>query len=106
MSLEIRKFGKTQFRQSFPWGIYTRNGHRALCSDGVIRAVEMSPSPDSFFSIPARARIAGKWLSGYVTTEQTEHGANIVCFRHHDDQTGLPAWPKAEELEKLVTTAS
>ena len=86
---------KTYTRQTYPWGLYARNGHRALCSDGQIRAVEMSQTADTFFSIPARCRIAGKWVSGYVTTAESD-GARIYTFRHHTNQTPpapLPKWP-------------
>lgn len=99
----------TYVRQSYPWGLYTRNGHRALCSDGVIRAVEMSETADTFFSVPARARISGKWVSGYVTTEERENdGARVYCFRQHDGHgSALPDWPATytPEMSALLSAA-
>jgi len=80
---------------TMPWSLYTRNGHRAICADGVVRAVEMASTPDTFFSIPARCRIDGRWVSGYVTTHGNAisreldgfHGPDLPPetyeFRHH-----------------------
>lgn len=102
---------KTYTRQTYPWGLYARNGHRALCSDGQIRAVEMSPTADTFFSIPARCRVSGRWVSGYVTTDERESdNARIYTFRHHTNQTPpapLPEWPDSytPELAALLAIA-
>jgi hypothetical protein len=84
----------TRVSQTYPWGLYTRNGHRVLCSDGVVRAASMAPTADTFFSIPASVRIKGKTISGYVTTEDGPDDGRVWCFRHHSRHEGiLPAWP-------------
>lgn len=67
-----------------------------LCADGKIRAVEMAETADTFFSVPARCRINGQWVSGYATTE--EHpttGERVYCFRQHTSKApaGFPEWP-------------
>jgi hypothetical protein len=98
---------KTYTRQTYPWGLYARNGHRALCSDGVIRAVEMAETADTFFSVPARARISGRWISGYVTTDERESdGAKIYTFRQHDGHgSTLPEWPESYTPERAALLA-
>lgn len=49
-----------------PWSVHTRNGHRVLTPRGV-RAVEITGTADTAFSIPARCKVKGVWVSGYVT---------------------------------------
>jgi hypothetical protein len=98
---------QTYVTQRQPWGIYTPSGHRVLCSDGVIRACRMAPTPDTFFSIPASIILNHKRISGYVTTR--EHRGEIVyCFRqlsHHNDK--LPAWPAdwTDECKNIIAKA-
>lgn len=90
---------------SQPWGLYHRNGHRVLCSDGIIRAVEMGQTADTFFSVPARLRLNGKWITGYVTTEESGDGGRVYCFRQHDGHgSTLPDWPETytPEMEALL----
>lgn len=45
---------------------------RALCPDGRVRSVELGALADTWFSVPARARIGGRWVRGYVTVETVE----------------------------------
>jgi len=81
-----------------PFGIFARNGHRLLCSDGAVRSAELSSTPDTFFSVPARIRLNGKSVSGYATTETLKEGERIWCFRHHTEHADkLPEWPKRYE---------
>lgn len=94
---------QTRVSQSQPWGFYRRNGHRLLCSDGIIRAAEFSPTPDTFFSVPACVRVNGKWASGYMTCEESRSGDRVYTFRHHtchDDK--LPAWPEHASDAMLI----
>ena len=101
MTTNIHKAGKTQITRFAPWGTNARNGHRALCADGTIRAVELAETADTFFSTPARCRINGKWVSGYLCTESTDgssvdHGQGwVYAFRSHTDSKpeGFPEWP-------------
>lgn len=95
------ELGKTFTSTRQPWGVFNRNGHRVLCSDGKIRACEMAPTADTFFSVPASIRIAGKSITGYVTGEDAWDAANKVSykahsFHQHDGQEAkhlLPKWP-------------
>lgn len=88
----------TRVSQTYPWGLFTRNGHRVLCSDGVIRAASMAQTSDTFFSVPASVRIKGKTVTGYVTTDEGIDGERVWCFRHHDSEgTILPPWPASYE---------
>ena len=95
MSNTARKFkGKTWVNVTMPWGLHPRTGHRLLCADGVIRAAELAPTADTFFSVPASIRIKGKSISGYATVEENSSGNPVYAFRHHTDQnTSLPEWP-------------
>ncbi len=66
-----------------------RNGHRLLCSDGKVRAAELAESPDTFFSTPARVRIKGKWITGYMSPEEAwdenyTKQYRAYCFHRHD----------------------
>lgn len=98
---------KTYVSQTFPWGLFKRQGHRLLCSDGTIRAARLASTPDTFFSIPASISIKSKTVSGYATTEDY-NGERIFCFRHHTQHNDkLPAWPQhhSKEFDKLVASA-
>lgn len=91
---------QTRVTQRQPWGLYARNGHRVLCSDGVIRAAEMAPTPDTFFSVPASVRIKGKSVRGYVTTAEGLDGGRVYCFRQYASAGDiLPPWPSSLEPE-------
>jgi len=93
---------KTFTKQTYPWGLYAKNGSRLLCSDGVVRAAELKETADTFFSVPASIKIRGKRVTGYYTGEEQqwidgEKESNfLTCcsFRHHDGQewAGLPDW--------------
>ena len=105
------KLGNTFTVQSQPWGLFRRSGHRVLCSDGQIRACQMAQTADTFFSIPASIRIAGKSISGYVTTEseydfQEKKEYCAYSFRQHTNQKNqhnLPPWPSSiDGPEKLA----
>lgn len=104
-----RHLGKTYVSQSFPWGLYARNGHRLLCGDGIIRAAELAESADTFFSVPARVRVRGKWVSGYMTTEENENGESVYAFRSNDcHYDAIPQWPKrfTEFYNAIITRVS
>lgn len=93
MNIQKRQLGKTYVTQSFQWGLYTPNGHRLLCSDGVIRAARLAQTADTFFSVPASIQVKGKHVTGYMTTEESDTGT-VYAFRHHNGQDDkLPAWP-------------
>lgn len=83
-----------------PSGAQLRKG-RAYFPDGVIRAFRAG-IPDTWFSIPAHARVRGVYLAGYVTTidnpdPETEHYGELE-FRPNcsDVQLGRLAklWPE------------
>lgn len=77
-----------------PWGLFLRNGHRLLCSDGKVRAAELSPVADTYFSIPATVRVHGVRVTGYATTEERADGRTVYAFRRHDAHAAtLPDWP-------------
>jgi hypothetical protein len=71
----------------------------------------MAQTADTFFSIPASIRIAGKSISGYVTTEseydfEAKKEFNCYSFRQHTNQKNqhsLPPWPSSiDGPEKLA----
>jgi hypothetical protein len=51
---------------AYPDGGFTRRVY-ALCADGKKRILKCS-IPDTYFSIPARGRINGKYVRGYIST--------------------------------------
>lgn len=69
MNMDTRDYAQgTSLTQSYPWGMY-RSG-RALCSDGKVRALaRIAPTADTFFSVPASVKVAGRTVSGYVTVQ-------------------------------------
>ncbi len=85
-----------------PWGLHRRTGSRVLCSDGKIRSLAyLATTADTFFSVPAAIRINGKYVTGYVTTDEVapeSQGYKVrrvaTTFRQHDGQTNhdLPSW--------------
>ena len=101
MSITKNVLGKTHVSRSYPWGLHPRNGHRLLCSDGVIRAAEMAETADTYFSVPASIRINGKRITGYAACERDSKWENEVwVFRHHTNQAApLPKWPSSFEPE-------
>jgi hypothetical protein len=113
MTTQTRSLGKTRVVQSFPWGLYNRSGHRLLCSDGIIRAAELSASADTFFSVPAKVRVKGRWISGYMTCE-TADGSSVGppdCYsfrRHTCHADALPEWPRSftDEHRQLIAKAA
>ena len=54
-----------------PWDIPYRA--RVLCADGHYRTAYTAQSADTWFSLPARVKVKGKTVSGYVTTADWEH---------------------------------
>ena len=40
----------------------------AICPDGIVRKVRLAQSPDTYFTIRGRTRVAGLNVHGYVTT--------------------------------------
>jgi hypothetical protein len=87
MRYETRNFARgTYLNQLKPWGLYS--GGRAMCSDGVVRTLAgIASTPDTFFSMPAKVKVKGKTVSGYVTMEteagfstDTENDPAIVKF--------------------------
>lgn len=113
MQKEIKKLGKTHITVSRPWGLFARNGHRMLCSDGKIRSIESAESADTFFSVPGRVRIKGKWFTGYWsqetkcwTNQNQSDFPQVYCFRHHTGKgCPLPEWPDTDRLNALVDKA-
>lgn len=113
MNTEKRHLGLTYVTQTCPWGLYTRNGHRLLCSDGKIRAASLASTPDTFFSVPATVRVNGHTVSGYMTTETAQGYSSdapvAYCFRRHDSHADkLPAWPErfTDAFPQLMARAS
>lgn len=103
MNTHKRHHGQTHISTTYPWGLNTRNGHRLLCSDGKIRAADLAPTADTFFSTPARIRISGKTVTGYMTVHDASRPPYAesrwaFVFRQH---TGgpLPDWPKEDTPE-------
>lgn len=61
--------------EAYPHGRQTRRC-RAECDDGRVRRV-WGGIPDTFFSIPAHARIRGRYVAGYMTVDTDR---NVLRF--------------------------
>jgi hypothetical protein len=82
-----REYGlDTWVSSSYPFGLYA--GAQVLCSDGRVRkCARIASTADTFFSVPAAVKVAGKTVSGYVTIEalsglstETEDDPAVVKF--------------------------
>ena len=51
----------------YPYGGMQRR-FRGVCPDGVIR-IGRASIPDTFFTIPAKVKVIGKWVTGWVAIE-------------------------------------
>ncbi len=60
---------------AYPHGGQTRKC-RAFYPDGKVRTVYCG-IPDTYFSIPARGRIRGKYVSGYLTIQDDSDKPNF-----------------------------
>ena len=58
---------KTKINYRAEYGLILRNGNRLLCADGIVRAAELAPVADTWFSIPAAIRVKGVRVKGYAT---------------------------------------
>jgi len=56
---------------------------KALCSDGVRRTAWISAEADTWFSIPARVKVKGKTVSGYITGREGPNGERDSEFRQY-----------------------
>ncbi len=61
-----------------PWQIST-HATRVLCADGRRRYARIHGEPDTFFSQPASVKVAGHWVSGYLTGREVG-GERDVAF--------------------------
>ena len=59
-----------------PWKVT-----KALCADGVRRTAWITAPADTFFSIPARVKVKGRTVSGYITGREAEDGGADYEFR-------------------------
>ena len=62
-----------------PWQLAYKAA--ALCPDGRWRMVEITGEPDTYYTLPARAHIAGRWQRGYLIYDRTAAGDPILTFR-------------------------
>ena len=96
MTIERRCFTEgTYVTTSYPWGLYSLPG-RALCSDGVVRALaRISGTADTFFSIPASVKVSGRTVSGYVTFQTRSDELIFVAHQYGRNGHLLPRWEVA-----------
>lgn len=70
----------TSVTQSFPFGYYL--SARAMCPDGVVRAVNVATTADSFFSVPASVQFRGTRVSGFITIDNAPTDASRDTRTH------------------------
>lgn len=110
-NVTVVHYGATHYSvRSGAYSTNCRSGHRLLCSDGVIRAANLAPTPDSFFSTPAQVRVGGKSVKGYMTHESywcdfRKMEFVVLVFRQHLNQRPevprLPLWPTSSHSEEM-----
>jgi hypothetical protein len=107
----MNTYGKTKVTTTYPWGTTQRKGTRLLCSDGKIRnPAYLASTPDTYFSTHAAMQIKGKYVTGYMTTEEAHHDTldfdiKAYVFRHHlNKDAPLPDW--ARGTNAATTTCS
>lgn len=91
-----------------PFSGFKRNGSRLLCADGKVRAAEVAFSADTFFSVPARVRVNGRWVRGYATTvsdydfpNKTGYAAYAFMPYTANRPECIPDWPAHYSPESL-----
>ena len=71
MAAQMHTFG--HWRQ--PWKVT-----KALCSDGVRRTAWITGEHDTSFSLPARVKVKGKTVSGFVSGDHWHLGGGRYGF--------------------------
>ena len=56
---------------------------RCPCDDNETRLVDITGEPDTMFSVPARVRVRGKWVSGFVMFDSGAYLPEGPRFAHH-----------------------
>lgn len=60
--------GSVVYRTHGPFSTVARVAN-CLCEDGKRRTVYATGYGDTFFSIPAEVRVTGRWVSGFLTSD-------------------------------------
>jgi hypothetical protein len=68
-----------------PWKVT-----KALCADGVRRTAWIAGEADTFFSIPARVKVKGKTVAGFVTGRDREDGVKDFEFVAYQYRKNAP----------------
>lgn len=68
---------------SSPYGCLAKVD-KCPCEDGKARTVYITGQPDTYFSIPAATRVRGKYVGGYVTSD--ENGVRFECLDKFKDR--------------------
>lgn len=97
---ETKRYGyDTELTVERPWGWYLSG--RAFCPDGKVRALaRISTTADSFYSVPAAVKVAGRTVSGFVSIEDTVYDRpdvddQVVIFTPNESGRNaglLPVW--------------
>jgi hypothetical protein len=69
---------------AYPDDTFTRRAY-AECEDGVVRLVRCKTA-DTYFSIPARARIDGKTVRGFLTVRPGSKGLEFVAYQNQEQE--------------------
>lgn len=77
--------GCVSFKSYGPWRSLAAFSN-CLCEDGNRRAVRITGEPDTFFSVPARCKVSGRTVSGFVTYRDwpvpngSKYGESVPVF--------------------------
>lgn len=58
----------------------------ALCSDGKRRTARVTGEPDTFFSLPARVKVRGRTVTGFLTVDRSD--PSVREWRFHANRFG------------------
>ena len=62
------------------WGPTLTKVVDALCEDGRRRTARVTGEADTFFSVPASVKVAGKSVSGFITGRESEENQQDYEF--------------------------
>lgn len=69
---------------AYPEDTYTRRAY-AICPDGIKRVVKCKCA-DTFFSVPAIAKIGSKRVKGFLSSRTNDDDSQSIIFTPYDKQ--------------------
>lgn len=83
---------------AYPNGGQVRRS-RVIFPDGVIRAARCG-IPDTFFSIPAHARVKGKYIRGYITSSKAGYEFRVYDSSKRKFEAAIGAGAEGRDADQ------